>query len=71
MEIYVLICSNSFSSFYFLCIIIMPKLFKIKISIPFTILFHKTLHSYNNLFLSSENVFKGLKHSLIYQLKGN
>jgi len=46
-----------------------PKPFTIKISIPFTILFHEILHSYNNLFLSSENVSKDHKHSLIYYKK--
>ncbi len=48
-----------------------PKPFKIKILIPFTILFHQTLHSYNNLFLSSEGVSKGHKHSFTYYPKGN
>ncbi len=40
--------------------------FKIKILIPFTIIFHETLHSYNNLCPSNEGVSKGCKHSLIY-----
>jgi hypothetical protein len=60
MKMYVFICINIFSPFYCLCIIN-----KTKISIPFTILFHEILHSYN-LFLSSEGVFKGHKHPLIY-----
>jgi hypothetical protein len=79
MEIYVPICINIFSSFYCLCITSMPhhvptmdfhKLYrnfsKTKISIPFTILFYETLHSYNNLFLSNESVSKGHKHTFIY-----
>jgi hypothetical protein len=55
MEIYVLVCTNIFLSFYLICITIMShhfstmdlhlyimsKHFKIKISIPFTIKFHK------------------------------
>jgi hypothetical protein len=41
----------------------MSKPLKIKILIPFTILFHINLHSYNNFFSSSEGVSKGLKHS--------
>jgi len=60
MEMYVFVCINIFSFFYCLC-----KISKTKISIPFTILFHETLHSYN-LFLSSESVFKNHKHSFIY-----
>jgi hypothetical protein len=43
----------------------MLKLFKIKISISFTILFHETLRSYNNLFSLSAGVSKGHKHPLI------
>ncbi len=43
-----------------------PKPFKTKISIPFTNVFHETLHSYNNLFLSSEGVSKDHKHAFIY-----
>jgi hypothetical protein len=58
MKIYVFICINVFSHFYYLCIISMPhhyftmdftetipKPFKTKISIPFIILFHEVLHS--------------------------
>jgi hypothetical protein len=84
MEIYVLGCINIFSPFYCLCINSMPhhsrtmnytsttlKPFKIETSIPFTILFYQTLHSYNSLFLSSEGVSKGHKHPLIYYPKGN
>ncbi len=44
----------------------MSKPSKIKISILFTILFHETLHLYNNLFLFTEGVFKGPIHPLIY-----
>jgi hypothetical protein len=79
MEIYVIVCIIIISHFYCLCITnmshhsstmnftyIILKLFETKISIPFTILFHETLHSYKKLFLSSESVFKGHKHSLIY-----
>jgi len=70
MEIYVFVYINIFSSFYCLCIISMQhhsfimnftwiksKLFKTKISILFTILFHKTSHSYN-FFLPREGVFQ-------------
>jgi hypothetical protein len=42
----------------------MSKLFKTKISISFTILFHVTLHSNNNLFSLSASIFKGHKHPL-------
>jgi len=42
----------------------MSKHLNSKISTPFTILFPKTLHSYN-LFSSNEGVSKGHKHSLI------
>jgi len=79
MEIYVLVYINLFSPFYNLCITSMPhhfstidfaettpKPFKTKILIHFTIIFHETLYSYKNLFLSSEDVFKGHKHPLIY-----
>jgi len=79
MEIYVLVCINLFSLFYYLCITSMPhhfntmdfaettpKPFKIKILIHFTIIFHETLYSYKNVFLSNEDVFKGHKHPLIY-----
>jgi len=81
MEIYVLVCTNIFLSFYLICITIMShhfstmdfthlyimlKRFKIKISIPFTIIFHKILYSYNNLFSSSESVSKSLKQSVVY-----
>jgi hypothetical protein len=48
---------------------IMQKKFENKISIIFTILFDKTLHSYNNLFSWSEGVFKGHKHSFILVIK--
>jgi hypothetical protein len=70
MEIYVIICIIKNSPFYCLCIISMQhhsftmnftwiksKNFKTKIFIRFTILFHKTSHSYN-FFLSSEGVFQ-------------
>jgi hypothetical protein len=65
MKIYVFGCMNIFSFFYCLYITIIPhhsppmtftwtisKPFKTKIFIPFTILFNKTSHSNNNLFLS-------------------
>ncbi len=82
MEIYVLVYTNILSPFLF-CIYnyyvisfschgfhtIMQKIFENKISIIFTILFHKTLHSYNNLFSWSEGVFKGHKHSFILVTK--
>ncbi len=80
MEIYVFVCTNNFSPFYFLCTTNMPhhfptmdskhinyvEPFKTKISMPFIISLHETLHSYNNLFPLSEGVFKGHKHSFIY-----
>jgi len=80
MKIYVFVYTNILSSFYFLCTINMPhhvpimdfthtnygKFFKAKILIPITIVFYKTLHSYNNLFYSNENISKAHKHSLIY-----
>jgi hypothetical protein len=81
MEIYVFVCTNIFLSFYLICITIMShhfstmdfihlyiilKRFKIKISILFSIIFHKILYSYNNLFSSSESVSKGLKQPFIY-----
>jgi len=80
MKICVIVCINIFSPLYCICLISMPhhspimdftyiflmKPFKTKISIPFTILFHKILHSYQNLFISSEGVSKGHKHPLIY-----
>jgi hypothetical protein len=80
MKIYVFICTNIFSCFYFLCIINVThqfstidfthtnyaKIFQNKIINAFTILFHKTLYSYNNLFVSSESVSKSHKHSFIY-----
>jgi hypothetical protein len=80
VEIYVLFYTNIFSPFYFVYVTIMwyhflamdftqlqimQKIFENKISIIFTILFHKTLHSYNNLFSSSKSVFKAHKHSFI------
>ncbi len=81
MEIYVLGCTFSFSPFYCLCIDSEPyhspiinytqstsKTIKTKNSNPFTILFHQTLHMYNN-FVSSEGVSKSYKHLLIYYLK--
>jgi hypothetical protein len=49
---------------------IMLNFLKTKLSIPFTNLFYKFFHSYNNFFLPSEGVFKGPKHSFIYQSKG-
>ncbi len=55
--------ATSFSYHRFHMFIIMSKPLKIKILIPFTILFHINLHSYNNFFSSSEGVSKGLKHS--------
>jgi hypothetical protein len=70
MEIHVFLSINVFSPFYCLYITSMPhhyftmdftlnpKPFKIKISIPFVILFHEGLHSHNNLFLSNEGVFQ-------------
>ncbi len=81
MKIYILVITKKNSSFYFLYIISIPHHFhtmdfthinydkKTKISIPFTIIFHETLHSYKNFFSSSENVSKGHKHSFIYQPK--
>jgi hypothetical protein len=42
------------------------KTIQTKSSNPFTILFHQTLHPYNKIFVSSEGVFKGHKHPLIY-----
>ncbi len=56
--------SYSYHGFYTLST--MSKLLEAKISIPFTIIFHKTLYSYNNLFSSSEDVFKNHKQSFIY-----
>ncbi len=61
--------SHHSSTINFTCTISKPL--KTKISIPFTILFHETLHLYNNLFLSNEGVSKCHKHSLIYQPKAN
>jgi hypothetical protein len=71
MQIYVFIFINIFSPFYCLCIISMlhhsptmnftwttPKPFKTKNSTPFTILFHKISHSYNNFFLSKWRCFQ-------------
>jgi hypothetical protein len=71
MEIYVFDCMNIFSPFYCLCTINMshhlltmnfpwttPKTFQSKISTPFTILFHKISHSYNNFFLSKWRCFQ-------------
>jgi hypothetical protein len=49
---------------------IMLNFLKTKLSIPFTNLFYKFFHSYNKFFLPSEGVFKGPKHSFIYQSKG-
>ncbi len=46
----------------------MSKNLKINLSIPFICLFYKTFHFYIEL-LSSEGVFKGPKHPLIYQKK--
>jgi hypothetical protein len=64
MKIYVFNCINICLFFHCLCITSMShhshimnyikitsKFFKIKILILFTILFHETLHSYDNLFL--------------------
>ncbi len=48
-----------------------PKPFRTKIRIPFTILFHEIFRLYNDLFLSSDGVPKGHKHSLIYSPKRN
>jgi hypothetical protein len=42
------------------------KFFKNENINVFTILFHKILYLYNNLFASSEGVFKGQKHLFIY-----
>jgi hypothetical protein len=43
------------------------KTFQNKIFTPFTILFYKTSHSYNNFFLSkNEGPSKGHKHPLLY-----
>jgi len=85
IKIYVFIYINIFSPFYCLYITNISqhsftidftytnnvKPFKIKISIPFTIIFYEILYSYNNLILSSENVFKDHKHPFIYYPKGN
>ncbi len=86
MKIYVLVYTNNFSLFYFLCITNMPHHFPTMnfTHINYTKTFHnkksqfpsqfysiKLLHSYNNLFLSSESVFKGHKHPLIYYRKEN
>jgi len=80
MEVYIFIYTNIFSFFKFslynyhsinillswiLHIHNYGKALKTKISILFTILLHKTLYLYNNLFLSNESVFKNHKHSLI------
>jgi hypothetical protein len=83
MKIYVFGCTIIFSSFYCLCITSMshhfptmnhtqttPKPFKTKSSNFFTILFYQALHLYNN-FVTSECVFQGHKHPLIYHPKGN
>jgi len=44
----------------------MSKKFKIKISIIFTILFHKKNHLYNNLFSTSEDVFVKVTNIHLY-----
>jgi hypothetical protein len=44
----------------------MSKKFKIKISVIFTILFHKKIHLCNNLFSTSEDVFSKVINIHLY-----
>jgi hypothetical protein len=82
MKIYVLVYTNIGLPICFLCIIIMlqPSSYHrfytfinyvktFEDSISFINLLYKTFQFYNKLFSSSESVFKGPKHSLIYQTK--
>jgi hypothetical protein len=47
----------------------MSKKFKIKISVIFTILFHKKIHLNNNLFSTSEDVFVKVTNIHLYTNK--